>query len=672
VVESYRYLVGDDRAEHQLSKEALQTCLRRTAFGEFWEPGHKGGAYSYLCPDDADKFKAILREKAQEMDSVTTPTALALARELCEARRPKVVKLLEAVGMTTEAEELRRRQIDDPDPTWLNHVATRFGISLKNPEAIENARRKACNKKAVSIFFEKHGALIRDRDPSLILNCDETHVASRDRYKVVVPVGQRPLKATSPKLPHFSAVCTISASGHAFEPTFILPKCASVPEELRQFQPDAYFLSTTSGWMTQRSFLFFCHILIDQLSHYRRTLSHQLRSKRFLLILDGHISRFTYQAMKLLSDSGIDVLVLPAHCTHVMQPFDVCVAGPLKKYLRKYFEKQRVTLAELRALDESDWEPDWLCASRLKLFKAYMKAWSIAAQRANILSGFAKCGIVPFNPEKVITNELVPEPGRDSVWPGDAVGEMNCALVTDRAHLDHLMRNPNKIGGRCGEKRDMTPIAQYARLNAEGHHDGRFLGGPGPHLYDITPGRYALVHDDEQRVWQYMYTVRSDPAHLWNVILSMRRNLFDVSGTVIICRDANELKRYSAYFSSIRQDYSEFYIARRRKSPSDELTEEPLDNSESMDGPRPAGTVDPLAPWFALQDRAVGLCVTTTASINGLHSVRRLFVVYTACPTQGVFSATCMDSNNILICGPPTTLEARVSRLAGEFTLREA
>jgi hypothetical protein len=49
--------------------------------------------------------------------------------------------------------------------------------------------------------------------------------------------------------------------------------------------------------------------------------------------------------MKLLSQSGIDVLVFPAHCTHVMQPFDVCVAGPLKKYLRKYFEKQRVTLA---------------------------------------------------------------------------------------------------------------------------------------------------------------------------------------------------------------------------------------------------------------------------------------------------------------------------------------
>lgn len=30
----------------------------------------------------------------------------------------------------------------------------------------------------------------------------------------------------------------------------------------------------------------------------------------------------------------IDLLVLPGHCTHIPQPFDVAVAGPLKTYLK--------------------------------------------------------------------------------------------------------------------------------------------------------------------------------------------------------------------------------------------------------------------------------------------------------------------------------------------------
>jgi hypothetical protein len=359
-----------------------------------------------------------------------------------------------------------------------------------------------------------------------------------------------------------------------------------------------------------------------------------------------------------------------------MQPFDVCVAGPLKKYLRKYFEKQRVTLAQLRELDEREGEPGWLAASRLKLFKAYMKAWSIAAQRANVMAGFAKCGIVPFNPEKVIANELVAEPSSHSVFPGEDIGEMNCALVTHDDVLAYLKGNSNKIGGRCGERPDMEPIAQYARLNAERHPEGRFLGGPGPHLYDITPGRYELVHDYDEPVWQYMFMYRSDPARLWSVIIQMQRDLVTVSGAVIICRNSNEVKRHSDYFSMIGQKFSELYIARKRRQSAevvrDELTEEPSDSGEVMDGPAPAGRVDPLAPWFALQDRSVDLCVTTAASINGLHSVRRLFVIYTGCPTQGVFSGTFMGSLHVLICGPRTSLEASVSQLAGKFTLREA
>jgi hypothetical protein len=31
-----------------------------------------------------------------------------------------------------------------------------------------------------------------------------------------------------------------------------------------------------------------------------------------------------------LDNAGIDVLILPPHSTHIMQPFDVSLASPLK------------------------------------------------------------------------------------------------------------------------------------------------------------------------------------------------------------------------------------------------------------------------------------------------------------------------------------------------------
>jgi hypothetical protein len=43
-----------------------------------------------------------------------------------------------------------------------------------------------------------------------------------------------------------------------------------------------------------------------------------------LLLLDGHTSRWTFEAMIALQGAGLDVVILTTYCTHVLQPFDVC------------------------------------------------------------------------------------------------------------------------------------------------------------------------------------------------------------------------------------------------------------------------------------------------------------------------------------------------------------
>jgi hypothetical protein len=291
-----------DEPRHLSNIGALQTCLKRTALGLSWVPGQKGGPHPYLCEDDLDEFKRLLRTEAEGMNCLHTRTAISIARRLRGKRQRKAIALFESMNLRGLASQLRGEIIKDPDPTWLNHVAERLELQLKRPQTIDHFRRQCCNKRAIRIFFERFGPLM-DRAPELILNCDETHVFSRNNFKVVVPEGLKPLREPAPKMPHFAAMCTISASGHKFPPTFILPDLRGLTRDLQALTPEAYFLSTESGWMNQRSFLFYCHILLYELYLYRQTLPIHLRGQRFLLLLDGHSSRWTHEAMNLLNTS---------------------------------------------------------------------------------------------------------------------------------------------------------------------------------------------------------------------------------------------------------------------------------------------------------------------------------------------------------------------------------
>jgi hypothetical protein len=93
--------------------------------------------------------------------------------------------------------------------------------------------------------------------------------------------------------------------------------------------------------MAQRSFLIRVHFLLPRRAHYRREFPIDLANERFLLILDVHSSRYIFEALNLLS---FDVVVLASHCTHVVQPFDVSVAAPLKVKISAFCQDLRLTI----------------------------------------------------------------------------------------------------------------------------------------------------------------------------------------------------------------------------------------------------------------------------------------------------------------------------------------
>ena len=87
-------------------------------------------------------------------------------------------------------------------------------------------------------------------------------------------------------------------------------------------------------------------------------------------------------------------MVLPPHSSHLIQPLDVGVFGPLKTHIASALEP--IISTEIHKLIKVEW------------LAAYIEAHNNAFSTRNIRSGFAGTGILPFNPSKVINRVKAP------------------------------------------------------------------------------------------------------------------------------------------------------------------------------------------------------------------------------------------------------------------------
>jgi hypothetical protein len=471
-----------------------------------------GGSDPYLCHEDVMTFEGLIVDHTGDMKCISTREALAIAHYLKITRHPTAISLLESIGSYGVADNLRTQIIPEPDASWLNHFCPTIGISIMNPLSIEDARRRCCNTAAVQIFFDRFSQIL-DRDPALILNCDETHISSRKKFKVLAPDGHLPLKQCREKLPHFSAVCTVSASGTRFRPTFILPDRRTLPGDLAEFSNHAYFISSETGWMTQRCFLLYTHFLINELKVYCENLPVHVLGQRPLLILDGHTSRWSFEAIAFLRDAGIDVLVLPAHCTHVLQAFDVSIAAPLKTRLAELCQTLLLTLTatefgELLCIQS---EPRWLADKRRLLFRAFLYAWDEVATERNILSGFRKTGISPLDVTIPLSNSCTRKicPNEAFEVPADVPEELNCCLVTRDENLQFLFDKPKRM---FPEKtgRIIDQFTQWTQMIMRPNKSGWFLSAPTTFLWNRRVQPTRLDSNDGPKIYVYKRTAAAN------------------------------------------------------------------------------------------------------------------------------------------------------------------
>ncbi len=130
-----------------------------------------------------------------------------------------------------------------------------------------------------------------------------------------------------------------------------------------------------SGWINADTFL-------KSLKHFVTCTGCNKQSPH-LLLLDNHSSHLD---MKVINarDNGIVMLTFASHCSHKLQPLDVSVYEPFKGALRTAF---------------NDWQ-DLNPGGRISIHQIAelsRKPYERSFSTANIISGFSKSGIFPFD-----------------------------------------------------------------------------------------------------------------------------------------------------------------------------------------------------------------------------------------------------------------------------------
>ena len=86
--------------------------------------------------------------------------------------------------------------------------------------------------------------------------------------------------------------------------------------------------------------------------------------------------------------NNIVLMLLPLHTSHIAQPLDIAVFGPLKKALMA--ECHGLIFTEVVRIQKAEW------------LEAYVKARRKAFSTSNILSAFRGAGLLPFYSNKIL------------------------------------------------------------------------------------------------------------------------------------------------------------------------------------------------------------------------------------------------------------------------------
>lgn len=203
-----------------------------------------------------------------------------------------------------------------------------------------------------------------------------------------------------------------------------------------------------NGWSTIEVFKDYLE------NHFLKNITRE-DNQPILLVLDGHSTHTSPLIIRWALSKNIHIFCLPAHTSHILQPLDVAVFGPFKRF---YYSECAAHMKTHMGKVVSKYDVAEIACS------AYLKAMG----PSNIVSAFRKTGIYPCNKEVIAAEKLYPcEAFRDNT-PLLKVK----ALQSGKEALDRYLEekvSPSSVAStypcNCKRKTTIKPSASGRELD---------------------------------------------------------------------------------------------------------------------------------------------------------------------------------------------------------------
>lgn len=267
-------------------------------------------------------------------------------------------------------------------------------VRLRNARPLDRKRAKISSED-LDQWFKDYEEFINDNGlvdkPSQIWNCDESGFDLQGKAgKILGPSAPkaRPYRVVTGSKEHITVLPCFNAAGQSMPPYFLF-QGKRIPTSYNPLEggvPGSAFSMTEKGYMDAATFyMWFAN-------HF---LPHLPPARPVVLLVDSAEAHIDFHTFELAQENGIFIYALLKNATHLVQPADVGLFGPMKQAWYK----------NVRRFTQTNPNTEICKKNFCSVFKS---TWEEVMRPSILCSSFKKSGIYPLRRQEITEDQIGP------------------------------------------------------------------------------------------------------------------------------------------------------------------------------------------------------------------------------------------------------------------------